>query len=96
MFGSRHHWFRSLIIPGTRSIPCRAASFEGPSPAPRFSRSSTTVRKNHNERHPVRVAVTTGSSDRDRLDAVTALGPELFLLKPIDLAELIDGLKRDD
>lgn len=40
----------------------------------------------------VRVAVTTGSADRSRLDAVAALRPDLFLSKPIDLGELLGAM----
>jgi DNA-binding response OmpR family regulator len=41
---------------------------------------------------PVRVAVTTGISDARRLKEVSKLGPELLLLKPVNLQELLDGL----
>jgi CheY-like chemotaxis protein len=37
---------------------------------------------------PIRVIVTTGSADRERLEAVRALGPDALLLKPIDLRDV--------
>ena len=53
------------------------------------------LRKIRSERLSIRVAVTTGSMDVSQLDAVVALGPELFLSKPIDLPELLRGLARE-
>jgi DNA-binding response OmpR family regulator len=50
------------------------------------------LRKIRDERLDTRVAVTTGSSDAARLRAVTELRPELFLVKPIDLPALLQGL----
>jgi DNA-binding response OmpR family regulator len=41
---------------------------------------------------PIRVAVTTGSSDHHRLKAVTDLRPDVILTKPISLPELLQGL----
>lgn len=40
-----------------------------------------------------RVVVTTGLSDPDRLAAVSALQPDLVLVKPIDVNQLLDILK---
>lgn len=37
---------------------------------------------------PIRVAVTTGSNDRERLVAVRGLAPEFVLFKPIDVRDL--------
>ncbi len=37
---------------------------------------------------PIRVAVTTGTDDRERLRAVRALRPDTLLFKPIDIADL--------
>jgi DNA-binding response OmpR family regulator len=42
-----------------------------------------------------RIAVTTGTNDTRRLRAVTALRPDLLLTKPINLAELLQGLDGD-
>ncbi len=50
------------------------------------------LRKIRSDRLDVRVAVTTGSADGSQLDAVLELGPELFLTKPIDLLDLLNGL----
>jgi DNA-binding response OmpR family regulator len=44
------------------------------------------------EKRPIRVAVTTGSSDVFRLKGVLKLNPEVFLTKPVNLKELLDGL----
>jgi DNA-binding response OmpR family regulator len=44
------------------------------------------------ENLPIRVAVTTGSSDATRLGAILSLRPEVFLIKPVNLKELLDGL----
>lgn len=44
------------------------------------------------ENMATRVVVTTGSSDPDRLEAILALEPDLFLTKPINLQELLDGV----
>lgn len=41
---------------------------------------------------PIRVAVTTGSSDAVRLKEVADLAPDVFLLKPIDFDHLLNGL----
>ncbi len=40
-----------------------------------------------------RVVVTTGMSDPDRLAAVAALQPDLVLLKPIEIDQLLNMLK---
>jgi DNA-binding NarL/FixJ family response regulator len=45
---------------------------------------------------PIRVAVTTGSSDRQRLDRVLRLRPDLLLTKPVNLSELLDGMGLSD
>jgi CheY-like chemotaxis protein len=42
---------------------------------------------------PIRVLVTTGISDPQRLAAVRHLGPELLLKKPIDLEELLRSIE---
>jgi len=44
------------------------------------------------ERMPIRVAVTTGSSDSFRIKTVLNLNPDVFLTKPVDLRELLEGL----
>ena len=44
------------------------------------------------ERLPIRVAVTTGTSDPDLLDAACDLQPEVMLQMPIDLRDLLRGL----
>jgi len=41
----------------------------------------------------IRVTVTTGMDDPDRLAALTALSPDLILKKPIDLNALLRGLE---
>lgn len=41
---------------------------------------------------PVRIVVTTGSDDPDRLQTVRSLKPDLFLTKPINLQELLEGV----
>lgn len=53
----------------------------------------TILRKIRSDRRPIRVAVTTGEGDLDRLRRVGALGPEALIRKPIDLDELIRGLE---
>jgi hypothetical protein len=45
------------------------------------------------DRRPIRVAVTSGEGDLDRLSRVGAPGPEALIRKPIDLDELIRSLK---
>ena len=45
------------------------------------------LRKIRERRLPTRVAVCTGTSDRERLDAVASLQPDAFLMKPTSLAE---------
>jgi two-component system alkaline phosphatase synthesis response regulator PhoP len=52
------------------------------------------LRKIRREGLPIRVAITTGSSDDDLLADVILLQPELFLSKPIDLRELVHGLNQ--
>jgi len=54
---------------------------------------TAVLRKVRVEGLSTRVAVTTGSSDSSRLDEVTALRPDLFLTKPINLSDLFEGLK---
>jgi DNA-binding response OmpR family regulator len=44
------------------------------------------------ENLPIRVAVTTGSNDLHRLKTVLKLHPDVFLTKPVNLRELLDGL----
>jgi DNA-binding response OmpR family regulator len=44
------------------------------------------------ENLPIRVAVTTGSSDAIRLNRALNLKPEVLLTKPVNLAELLEGL----
>jgi DNA-binding response OmpR family regulator len=44
------------------------------------------------EKLPIRVAVTTGSNDPFRLRSVLKLNPDVFLTKPVNLIELLDGL----
>jgi DNA-binding response OmpR family regulator len=53
----------------------------------------TILRKIRSDRRPIRVAVTTGEGDLDRLRRVGELGPEALIRKPIDLDELIRGLE---
>ena len=53
----------------------------------------TILRKIRSDRRPIRVAVTTGEGDLDRLRRVGELGPELLIRKPINLDELIRGLE---
>jgi DNA-binding response OmpR family regulator len=48
------------------------------------------------EKRPIRVAVTTGSNDAHQLNSVLSLKPELLLSKPVNLRELIEGLKPND
>lgn len=43
----------------------------------------------------VRVVVTTGTSDPDRLDAVRALKPHALLQKPLTFAQLLDALNEE-
>jgi DNA-binding response OmpR family regulator len=50
------------------------------------------LRKIRAERLMVRVAVTTGEGDPERLRRVAELGPDLLMCKPIDLPELIRWL----
>lgn len=52
------------------------------------------LKKVRDEKLSVRVAVTTGSSDAARLRKVNELRPDLFLIKPIDLDELFEGLRQ--
>jgi DNA-binding response OmpR family regulator len=44
------------------------------------------------ENLPIRVAVTTGSVDAVRLKAVLDLRPEVFLTKPVNLRDLLEGI----
>lgn len=46
------------------------------------------LRKIRDDRLPTRVAVCTGSSDRDRLDLVAGMRPDALLIKPIAVADL--------
>jgi hypothetical protein len=41
---------------------------------------------------PIRVAVTTGSIDRTRIESVRLLNPDVLLIEPIILEELMRGL----
>jgi DNA-binding response OmpR family regulator len=50
------------------------------------------LRKIRSEQLAVRVAVTTGEGDPERLRRVAELGPDLLMGKPIDLPELIRWL----
>jgi DNA-binding response OmpR family regulator len=50
------------------------------------------LRKVRREQIRVRVVVTTGSEDSTRLECVRTLGPDLFLTKPINLQELLNGV----
>jgi CheY-like chemotaxis protein len=43
---------------------------------------------------PIRVAITTGSSQSDLLAEVTALRPDAVFIKPIDFGKLIEWLQR--
>jgi DNA-binding response OmpR family regulator len=51
------------------------------------------LEKIRSERLAVRVAVTTGEGDPERLRRVAEFGPDLLMGKPIDLPELIRWLK---
>ncbi|MDR3639106.1 MAG: response regulator [Isosphaeraceae bacterium] len=53
------------------------------------------LKKVRGENHPVRVAVTTGTVDMERYQAVRDLGPDLFLTKPINLQALLECLGFD-
>lgn len=44
------------------------------------------------EQRSIRIVVTTGSDDPARLQAVRSLRPDLFLMKPINLQELLEGV----
>ena len=50
------------------------------------------LKRVRHEGSDVRVVVTTGSEDRERMQSVRALDPDLFLTKPINLQELLDGV----
>lgn len=50
------------------------------------------LRKIRAEKRQTRVAVTTGSCDSAVLKAVDALQPDLFLIKPISLPDLFEGM----
>jgi two-component system response regulator QseB len=50
------------------------------------------LRQIRNANLPIRVLVTTGLNDPEELAAVTSLGPDAILRKPIDLAELLAKL----
>ena len=52
----------------------------------------TILRKIRAERLPIRVAVTTGEGNLERLRRVRELGPEVLIRKPIQMAELVRGL----
>ncbi len=52
----------------------------------------TLLKKIRSEKLAIRVAVTTGSADMTRLRTVADLAPEMFLTKPIDLPQLLEGL----
>ena len=49
-----------------------------------------------NESRPIRVAVTTGTSDARLLDEARRLKADLILRKPINLSELLDWLEHAD
>ncbi|WP_422925944.1 response regulator [Singulisphaera sp. PoT] len=55
----------------------------------------TLLERVRGESLATRVAVTTGSNDQHRLDAVARLRPEVFLRKPISLQELLKGFGVD-
>ena len=50
---------------------------------------STVLRRVRDGGLPVKVTVTTASSDPDRLDQVRALRPDSLLKKPLDIFELL-------
>ncbi|WP_435006800.1 response regulator [Tundrisphaera lichenicola] len=41
---------------------------------------------------PIRIAVTTGTIDRSRIESVRSFNPDVLLFKPISLYDLIRGL----
>jgi DNA-binding response OmpR family regulator len=56
----------------------------------------TVLRKIRADGLDVKVVVSTAASDRQRLDAVSRLAPDLVLCKPIDLSELFGMIGRGD
>ena len=53
------------------------------------------LRRIRAENLPVRVAVTTGSSDAPLLAEVSKLKPEAVFMKPVDFSKLVEWLRRD-
>ena len=54
------------------------------------------LKRIRDEKRSIRVAVVTGASDAAQLAAARALGPELFLQKPVDLDALLNWLNSAD
>ena len=52
------------------------------------------LRRVRSQNLPVRVAITTGSSDGPLLAEVSGLRPDAVFIKPIDFAKLVDWLQR--
>jgi len=52
------------------------------------------LRRIREEKLPIRVAITTGSSHAPLLAEVSALRPDAVFIKPIDFAKLVDWLQR--
>jgi CheY-like chemotaxis protein len=52
------------------------------------------LRRVRSQNLPVRVAVTTGSSDGPLLAEVSGLRPDAVFIKPIDFTKLVDWLQR--
>jgi two-component system, OmpR family, response regulator len=52
------------------------------------------LRRIRSEDLPIRVAITTGSSQAPLLAEVTALKPDAVFIKPIDFSKLVDWLQR--
>jgi len=56
-------------------------------------RGTEVLRQIRDENRPIKVAVTTGVSDRLLLAEVSMLQPDAFFVKPVDLMELMSWMK---
>lgn len=51
------------------------------------------LRKVREDKFPTCVVVTTGCTDRERLDEVEQLRPERLLRKPVDFSQVLSGCR---
>jgi DNA-binding response OmpR family regulator len=55
---------------------------------------AAVLKRIREKRLPIRVAVTSGTSDRDRIRAVESLQPDAYFSKPVDMQQLLQTVNR--